>query len=68
MPDSADQSWEQIGQLDAYYGVLTYDQFAQENLNQASRDVFFQSGRGTLPRVMKSFMDISLRISHLSEH
>jgi ubiquinone/menaquinone biosynthesis C-methylase UbiE len=52
MPGAADQSWEEIGQRDAYYGVLTYDQYAQENLNQASRDVFFESGQKHLQRVM----------------
>lgn len=57
MPGAADQSWEDIGQRDAYYGVLTYDRFSQQNLDQAAREAFFQSGEEYLHRVMQIIRD-----------
>lgn len=44
MFDNSDQSWEAIGKVDAYYGVLTYDQYTRERLDPARREEFFQTG------------------------
>ena len=57
MPELSDQSWEQIGQVDAYYGVLTYEQYTRHNLDQVNRDQFFKSGQDHLNWVLGVIKD-----------
>ena len=42
--DSPDNHWQQWGQDDPYYGVLTQPQFSKTNLNAESRKEFFATG------------------------
>jgi SAM-dependent methyltransferase len=43
-----DGDWEEIGRLNPYFGVLTDPKFKTENLTEATRAEFFQSGRDTV--------------------
>jgi SAM-dependent methyltransferase len=50
--DSSDVSWEKLGKEDPYYGVLTDDKFRRENLNDALKDEFLETGRLHIERVI----------------
>ncbi len=41
---NTDKDWEQIGQTDPYYGVVTHDIFRCSNLTEENREMFFKSG------------------------
>jgi 2-polyprenyl-3-methyl-5-hydroxy-6-metoxy-1,4-benzoquinol methylase len=38
------KQWEKFGRDDAYFGVLSHDQFRAENLDEEARERFFASG------------------------
>jgi len=42
---NTNSDWEQIGQTNPYWGVLTDEKFLNKNLNQDALDDFFKSGR-----------------------
>ena len=41
----SDEQWEDIGRIDAYYGVYTDEMFRKDNLSDDALAVFFESGR-----------------------
>lgn len=47
--------WEELGERDAYYAVLTYEQFRVGNLDNNTREEFFESGRGHVEEVAAEF-------------
>src|ERR1041384_1508124 len=40
----AKEEWEYWGNNDPYYAVSTFDKFRKENLTEANKEDFFQSG------------------------
>src|SRR5690348_10328821 len=44
MSNTAEQHWQKLGTTNSYYGVLSDPKFLDENLNEQSREEFFQSG------------------------
>ncbi|HEV2135461.1 MAG TPA: class I SAM-dependent methyltransferase [Terracidiphilus sp.] len=44
MSNSAERHWQNWGKANPYFGVLTDPKFLNRNLNQQSREEFFQSG------------------------
>jgi len=58
---NTDRAWEQWGQQDPYYGVVTMKQFHKDSIDQ-NRDAFFESGRdmvrSTLERFHRVFGDL----------
>ena len=47
--------WEDLGERDAYYAVLTYEQFRAGNLDENAREVFFELGRAHMEEVTAEF-------------
>lgn len=47
-----DQDWEKWGAKDPYFGVLSYDTFRKQGLNDESRQSFFKSGETHVGRVL----------------
>jgi len=45
MIENPDNVWETIGATDPYFGVLTHDKYRTDNLSDARREEFWQSGR-----------------------
>jgi ubiquinone/menaquinone biosynthesis C-methylase UbiE len=41
---TTDSAWEEWGRLDPYFGVITEPQFRRSNINENSRQEFFDSG------------------------
>ena len=41
---STDQDWEKWGSMDPYFGVLSVDEYKQQNLSDEARDDFFRTG------------------------
>lgn len=39
-----DKDWEKWGKTDPYFGVLSYEQYRSERINDATRDAFFRTG------------------------
>lgn len=48
-----DQAWKQWGEVDPYFGVMTEDKFRADNLNDQSRQEFFQSGQQMVDHVLE---------------
>lgn len=46
-----DEVWEHYGEENPYYGVFTIDKFKGENLNEAAKDEFFQSGATHIEKI-----------------
>src|SRR5205807_6989919 len=44
MANSAGQHWHKWGKENPFYGVLSHPKFLNANLNEQSREEFFQSG------------------------
>ncbi|AGX88348.1 class I SAM-dependent methyltransferase [Candidatus Symbiobacter mobilis] len=40
-----DSEWEQWGQRDPYYGVITHPKFRRDNFDETARSEFFESGQ-----------------------
>jgi 2-polyprenyl-3-methyl-5-hydroxy-6-metoxy-1,4-benzoquinol methylase len=53
MPEHSDQNWQSIGEVDAYYGVLTYDQYTHDQLDPEKLAVFFQTGEAHCQRIFE---------------
>lgn len=51
---STDQDWEKFAAADPYWAVLTADEFKAENLNEANRKAFFQSGESHVAYVFST--------------
>lgn len=47
-PRNTDHDWKIIGATEPYYGVLTADRFKRDQLNEVSRNEFFETGRGAI--------------------
>lgn len=47
-----DRDWELWGQKDPYFGVITDPRFRKDQLSEAERDYFFQSGQGDAQYVL----------------
>lgn len=47
-----DKAWQQWGEQDPYYGVLTADRFRARNLTDATKAEFFESGRQHVDHVL----------------
>jgi 2-polyprenyl-3-methyl-5-hydroxy-6-metoxy-1,4-benzoquinol methylase len=47
-----DKDWEFFGRTDPYWGVLTHAQFKSENLTDAARAEFFDSGRANIQHIL----------------
>ncbi len=54
MAHNTDADWEQFGQEDPYYGVLSHDKYRQGNLTEAALRDFFESGRQHIDFVFKT--------------
>ncbi|MBN6743375.1 class I SAM-dependent methyltransferase, partial [Acidithiobacillus sp. MC6.1] len=54
MPDDTDKNWEQFRRQDPYYGVITHDQYRQENLSAERRHEFFASGVAHMEAVLST--------------
>jgi trans-aconitate methyltransferase len=52
-----DTDWNQWGQRDPYYGVLTYDKFRMAQLTEEALKEFFQSGRDQVDYLLKKIGD-----------
>ncbi|WP_158264898.1 class I SAM-dependent methyltransferase [Blastopirellula marina] len=48
-----DQAWKQWGEVDPYFGVMTEEKFRAGNLNDQSRQEFFQSGQQMVDHVLE---------------
>lgn len=44
-PDATDENWDYFGEKCPYYGVVTSQQYKPENLDEKSRQEFFQTGQ-----------------------
>jgi len=51
---STDKDWEKFAAADPYWAVLTADEFKAENLNEANRERFFQSGEQHIDGVFRT--------------
>lgn len=49
---STDADWDKWGATDPYFGVLSSDEYHAENLNEESREKFFQSGDKYIGRTL----------------
>ena len=49
---STDADWDKWGEIDPYYGVLSSDEYRQDNLNEDSRTKFFRSGAEYIDRTL----------------
>ena len=56
-----DEVWEHYGEENPYYGVFTIDKFKDENLNEAAKDEFFQSGEAHIERIWNEIEDAFIR-------
>jgi len=52
--DNSDLSWAQWGERHPYYAVLTQEKFRQENLTDALKSEFFESGRTHIEKVLRT--------------
>jgi SAM-dependent methyltransferase len=60
MKRAVDKHWERFGKDDAYFGVVTSDEFKRENLNEQAKTKFFQSGEDHIDfivRLIKQHLD-----------
>ena len=49
--DKFQKQWEELGEFDAYYGVLTEDKFKADNLDENVLDDFFRTGEEHVQKV-----------------
>ncbi|MFA7496515.1 MAG: methyltransferase domain-containing protein [Acidithiobacillus sp.] len=54
VPHDTDKNWEQFGRQDPYYGVITHDNYRQENLSAERRHEFFESGIAHMEAVLST--------------
>ena len=54
---NTDKAWEHFGREDPYYGVLTNDAFTKDKIDDAARDVFFQSGEDYVDFILSVVRD-----------
>ena len=47
-----DADWDKWGEIDAYFGVLSSDEYRSENLNEESKAAFFRSGAEHIDRTL----------------
>jgi hypothetical protein len=59
---NTDKEWQQFGEIDPYYGVLTHPRFRLAAGEGEARREFFESGEGHIQMLSGS---ISIRISLL---
>jgi 2-polyprenyl-3-methyl-5-hydroxy-6-metoxy-1,4-benzoquinol methylase len=52
--DNSDFSWAEWGKQNPYYAVLTEEKFRQQNLTDALKSEFFESGRIHIERVLRT--------------
>jgi len=52
-----ERDWVKFGEIDPYFGVLSRDAFKSENLNEAARAEFFQSGVWHVANVLEIVRD-----------
>jgi len=50
--DNTDKSWEKIGKMGPYYGVLTFDKFRNSNFDDNEKVEFFRSGKQRIIRLI----------------
>jgi ubiquinone/menaquinone biosynthesis C-methylase UbiE len=53
--DRAKRIWEELGENDAYFAVATCDEFKRGNLDDLSKERFFQSGRDHVEELWAEF-------------
>jgi len=51
-PDATDENWKFYGEKFAYFGVVNWPQFRPENLNEKTREEFFQTGEGYIEQLV----------------
>lgn len=51
---NTDKDWEQLGQTDPYYGVVTHDIFRCSNLTEENMGIFFRSGRDHVNAIIEN--------------
>lgn len=59
--DNSDESWQQFGRNDPYYGVFSADKFRAKNLNSAALQEFFDSGEKQIDELLQTS---KLRVNH----
>lgn len=53
----ADKQWEVFGKNEPYFGVVTWDQFKPENLNEETLSDFFETGEAHIEWVVKDIKE-----------
>ena len=51
---STDADWDKWGEIDPYYGVLSSDEYRQDNLSEDAREGFFRSGAEYIDRTLEN--------------
>jgi len=51
---NSDKAWNKYGKKNPYFGVLTYDEFLDENLSEESKKKFFRTGDEFVERIFKA--------------
>lgn len=62
-----DNTWQYFGKSDPYFGVISHEDFTQQNLDDARRSAFFDSGRNYVKTVLglvREHLDPSFSPSH----
>jgi 2-polyprenyl-3-methyl-5-hydroxy-6-metoxy-1,4-benzoquinol methylase len=52
-----DSAWRYYGAVDPYFGVLTNERFTKENLDEAGKHLFFESGERHVDGVLEKVRD-----------
>lgn len=53
-PDATDENWKFYGEKFAYFGVVNWPQFRPENLNEQTKEEFFQTGEGYIEQLVET--------------
>jgi SAM-dependent methyltransferase len=61
--DSPSDTWKHFGENDPYFGVISHDKFRSPNLNENTREEFFEAGRREIERLMSVFEKIPFATS-----
>lgn len=62
--DDSDSTWEKLGKINPYYGVLGEEKFRNENLNEEARNEFFRTGETHIDRVLEKAFRYFGKLKH----
>src|SRR5260221_4997621 len=54
---NTDRTWQYYGRIDPYYGVLAYERFTKDNIDEDAKLAFFVSGEDYIDEVFTAVRD-----------